>query len=108
VPDHRTENTVQDGSRLRIQDVGGVLWRNNSGAMKTSDGRFLRWGLGNDSVKVNARRKSSDLIGVTPMLILPHHVGRTVGVFTAIENKSSGWVYNPYDEHQKAQYAFYV
>ena len=102
----KTENTVQDGCRLLIQDVGGTLWRNNSGAMQTDDGRFLRWGLGNDSTAVNRRRKSSDLIGVTPMVIRQHHVGRTIGVFTAIETKREAWVYHPNDEHTEAQYNF--
>lgn len=102
----RTENTVQDGCRLLIQDTGGTLWRNNSGAMQTDDGRFLRWGLGNDSAKINKIRKSSDLIGLTSMVIMPHHVGRTIGVFTAIEAKAGGWVYRESDDRTEAQYNF--
>ena len=100
---NKTENTVQDGCRLLIQKTGGILMRNNSGAMKLPDGRFLRWGLGNDSIALNKKRKSPDLIGPTPMLIKPHHVGRTIGVFTAIETKPSGWVFRDSCEHSVAQ-----
>ncbi len=103
---NKTENTVQDGCRLLIQKTGGILLRNNSGAMKLPDGRFLRWGLGNDSAVLNKKRKSSDLIGVTPMLIKPHHVGRTVGVATAIEAKPGGWVFRESCERSVAQLKF--
>jgi hypothetical protein len=102
----KTESTVQDGCRLLVQDVGGLLLRNNSGAQQMPDGSWVRWGLGNDSKQVNKRRKSSDLIGVVPMLIQPHHVGRTVGIFTAIEAKAEGWKYRENDEHAAAQYNF--
>ncbi len=103
---NKTENTVQDGCRLLIQKSGGILLRNNSGAMKLPDGRFLRWGLGNDSTVLNKKRKSSDLIGPTPMLIKPHHVGRTIGVFTAIECKPSNWVFSESSERDMGQLNF--
>lgn len=103
---YKTENTVQDGCRLLIQKSGGILLRNNSGAMKLPDGRFLRWGLGNDSTAMNKKRKSSDLIGITPMLIKQHHIGRTIGVFTAIECKASDWVFRESCERSVAQLKF--
>jgi len=46
---------------------------------------MVRYGLGNDSAQVNAKLKSSDLIGITP-------VGG-VGVFTSYEIKKPGWRY---------------
>lgn len=99
----KTENTVSDGCRLLIQDFGGQLLRNNSGAMQTPTGRWVYFGVGNDGSKASKTRRSSDLIGITPMLILPHHVGRTIGVFTAIEAKREGWVYYENDDHTQHQ-----
>lgn len=49
--------------------------------------RYVRYGLGNDSKKINDRFKSSDLVGITPVIIRPEHVGRTFGIFTGIEVK---------------------
>jgi hypothetical protein len=48
---------------------------------------MIRYGLGNDSAQVNAKLKSSDLIGITPMVI----GGQKVGVFTSYEVKKPGW-----------------
>jgi hypothetical protein len=50
--------------------------------------RYVRYGLGNDSRKINDRFKSPDLIGLTPVIIRPEHIGRTFGVFTGIEVKT--------------------
>ena len=63
--------------------------RNNSGAMKDLTGRLVRYDLGNNSP--NQKTKSSDLIGITSITITPEMVGRTIGVFTAIEVKTEGW-----------------
>lgn len=100
------EATIQDRCRLIASQRGGVLWRNNVGACVTDDGRLLRFGLGNDSAKLNKIMKSSDLIGITPTLIQPHHVGLTLGVFTAIECKRSDWKLTPGDTHAHAQLNF--
>ena len=50
--------------RLEAAKQGILLWRNNVGAVKTSDGRMIRFGLANDSHKMNQHIKSSDLIGI--------------------------------------------
>jgi hypothetical protein len=42
---------------------------------------------------MNQRIKSSDLIGITPVLITQEMVGYRLGVFTAREIKRPGWVY---------------
>lgn len=101
-----SESREQSLIRLAAASADCPLWRNNSGAYKDIYGRMIRYGLGNDSKKINEVWKSSDLIGPTPVLILPHHVGRTLGVFTAIEVKHSGWKFNSKDEHEKAQLNF--
>lgn len=69
----------------------GILWRNNSGALKDDRGVPVRFGLGNDSAAVNALIKSSDLIGITRVVVTPAHVGQVLGVFTAVEVKEPSW-----------------
>lgn len=86
-----SEQAVQQLIRLAASDNGVHLWRNNSGMLYNQDGVPVRYGLGNDSAKINKRLKSSDLIGITPIVVTPEMVGATVGIFTAIEVKRSSW-----------------
>ena len=88
--------------RLAASRDGARLWRNNNGAGKLENGSFVRWGLANETAQMNALLKSSDLIGVRPVLILPEHVGRTLGVFVSREVKRPGWVYRG-DRREQAQ-----
>jgi hypothetical protein len=85
----------------------GYLGRNNSGACTDETGRQIRYGLGNISAQHNREIKSSDYIGCTPTLILPHMVGYYLGVFTAFETKPSGWKLTPGDERGQAQAKFH-
>ncbi len=97
-----TEAEIQQEVRKRIAELGGAVWRNNKGAGKLENGSFVRWGLCNDSAALGARIRSADLIGIRPLLILPEHVGRTIGQFISVECKASG--YRPHDtEHEIAQ-----
>ncbi len=102
------ESPVQQRIRLDAAYAGTDLWRNNSGALPDRNGRLVRYGLCNDDPALNKRIKSSDLIGVTPLFIMPQHVGQVVGVFTAIECKQEGWRFNPSDERVVAQAAFHA
>jgi hypothetical protein len=77
--------------RLSASRAGWRVFRNNVGATHTHDGRFIRYGLANDSKRVNESLKSSDLIGIRPVRIDPIHLGRTLGQFIAIECKRPGW-----------------
>ncbi len=81
----------------------GILWRNNVGALRSSTGQWIRFGLANDSPAMNRNVKSADLIGITPVIITPEHVGKTLGVFTSVECKSSNWKYRNNDKHTAAQ-----
>lgn len=54
----------------------------------------MRYGLGNESAALNKKYKSSDLIGITPLVITADMVGRKLGIFTAIEVKKEGWDYS--------------
>lgn len=101
------EASLQQQIRLVAAYQQIELWRNNSGACKDETGRMIRYGLGNDSQKVNAHCKSSDLIGVTPLFVMPHHVGTVIGVFTAVEVKAPGWHMRPSDDRALAQSRFH-
>jgi len=90
----RTEADVQSAVRIARARDGWRLWRNNVGACLDTRGRAVRYGLANDSAALNARLKSSDLIGVAPG-----------GQFVARECKAPGWVYRGTDR-EEAQLAF--
>ena len=100
------ESAVQQRTRLELARLGALVYRNNVGACEDKQGRIIRYGLCNESAQMNRSLKSSDLIGVTPVLIQPHHVGRTLGVFTAIECKHSDWHMTPSDARAQAQQRF--
>jgi hypothetical protein len=92
------ENDVAATIRLEASALGGRMWRNNIGAVMVPDeGRMIRYGLANESQRVNAVLKSSDLIGIMPVVIEAHHVGTTFGRFTAREIKRPGWQYHGTD-----------
>lgn len=89
-----SEASVQNDVRLAAQRRGVYLWRNNSGVLEDRGGRPVRFGLGNDSARINKVLKSSDLIGIAPD-------GRMV----AIECKAPDWR-GPRNERERAQAAF--
>lgn len=100
---HRNERDAQDAVRLEASQRGVRLWRNNVGAVTTDDGRHVRFGLANDSSRMNAMVKSADLIGITPVVITPDMVGKTIGVFTSIEVKGPRWLPGQTDTRTLAQ-----
>lgn len=94
-------------SRIRLEATarGLRLWRNNNGAATMEDGSFIRFGLANDSEKLNKVFKSSDLIGIRPVAIGTQHFGHVLGQFVAREVKEPGWIYSG-TEREAAQLAF--
>jgi hypothetical protein len=78
-----TEGDVQNLIRIEGAKNGLMFWRNNSGVLKDTTGRAVRFGLGNDSKRVNMVSKSSDLIGIW----------KPYGIFVAVECKIEGWRY---------------
>lgn len=88
-----SEAAVQNEIRLEASKAGLRLWRNNVGAIKDERGVPVRYGLCNDNAQLNASLKSSDLIGIRPVLIQPHHVGTVIGQFVAREVKAPTWRY---------------
>lgn len=74
------EGVIQNQIRLALSKDGVVNFRNNTGMVKDPEtGRVIRFGL---------CKGSSDVIGITPVVITQDMVGKTVGVFTAVEVKT--------------------
>lgn len=103
--EYKTEATLQQSVRIEASESGGRLWRNNTGAATDDNGRLIRFGLCNESAKVNAKIKSSDLIGLRPIVITEDMVGKTFGQFVAIETKKPGWRYTG-TKRERAQKKF--
>lgn len=80
--------------RLEASRKNCRLWRNNVGVLQDATGRPVRYGLANDSKRLNEKLKSSDAIGWRRVTIEPHHVGNVIAQFLAREVKESGWVYS--------------
>lgn len=75
------ELAVQNTIRLDLGRGPVRLWRNNTGALKDTNGRLVRYGL---------CKGSADLIGLRTIEITPDMVGQRIAVFTAIEVKDRG------------------
>jgi hypothetical protein len=101
-----SEGNVQQQIRIAAARNGTPLLRNNSGACLDQNGRMIRYGLGNDSAKLNKSFKSSDLIGIWPVTVTPEMVGQTLGVFFAVEVKAPGWKFRQSDKRAVAQQNF--
>jgi hypothetical protein len=95
-----SEAHVQSLVRLEAAHKGLKLWRNNVGVLQSDTGVPVRYGLANDSPKLNAVLKSGDLIGWRPILILPHHVGGKIAQFVSRECKRPGWNYSGTEREQ--------
>jgi len=102
----QSEAAVQTAVRLEASQVGARLFRNNVGAYQDPDsGRWVRYGLANDSKQMNQQIKSADLIGIRPILITEQHIGFIIGQFIAREVKAGGWTYKA-TEREVAQLRF--
>lgn len=100
--DPSTEAGAQQRVRLAYAQADALLYRNNVGVMQDDTGRVVRFGLANESKQMNEHIKSSDLIGIQPVLITQEMVGTVIGQFLARETKRPGWVYagTPREEAQ--------
>lgn len=99
------ESVVQETARLQASQMGWRLFRNNKGVLPDARGVPVRFGLCNDNEKLGKRLRSSDLIGIRPVIITPDMVGSTIGQFVAREIKKAGWKYKG-TEHEEAQLRF--
>jgi hypothetical protein len=87
------EAATQVKVRLDAAKAGIMLWRNNVGALQDARGVWVRYGLCNDSMALNEKVKSADLIGIKPVTIEPHMIGWRIGQFVSREVKKPGWTY---------------
>ena len=101
----RSEAAVQAALRAKASEHGWRIFRNNVGVLPDERGVPVRFGLANDSPALNKICKSSDLIGIRPVVITPEMVGSIIGQFVAIECKSEDWHYAG-SEREKAQLKF--
>ena len=100
-----SETSVLVQVRLEASRQGIITFRNNSGVLKNERGVPIRFGLSNESAAVNKMCKSSDLIGIKPVVVTQAMVGTTVGVFWAREIKEPLWKYTG-GEREQAQKRF--
>lgn len=95
-----SEAAVQQNLRLEGARSGVRLFRNNVGGTYDDEGNFIRYGLANDSEKMNKTIKSGDLIGIRPIIITEHMVGSTIGQFVSREAKKGGWRFSNTEREQ--------
>lgn len=102
-----SEARVQSQVRLEAATNGVWLTRNNVGAFQDpNSGRWIRYGLCNESKQQNSLVKSGDLIGIRPRVIIVTDIGKTIGQFVSRECKHEGWKPRPNDKHEQAQARF--
>lgn len=86
---------ADDGNGPAIQrhyaDQGVRLWRCNTGVLPDARGIPVRFGLANDSPKLNKQLKCGDYVGWRPRLITPDMVGGVIAEFWSVEAKRDGW-----------------
>jgi hypothetical protein len=97
-----SEAAVQAQVRLEAARKGVKLWRNNVGVLKDARGVPVRYGLANDSSRLNQACKSGDLIGWRRKLITTADVGTWIAQFVSRECKRPGWKFKG-DAHELAQ-----
>lgn len=97
------ETEVLQAVRSEAAKKGLRVWRNNIGAFEAEGGRWVRYGLANDSAAVNRKIKSGDLIGIRPHRVTPLDVGRVIGQFVSREVKAPSWRYTATDREQAQQ-----
>ncbi len=97
--DGDAESDAQQQARLNVASAGALSWRNNVGATPAkckkcgAPSQPVRFGLANDSAKLNKQIKSADLILAIPRVITPQMVGTTIAQFGSVEVKRPGWHY---------------
>lgn len=89
--EHQSESQIQAAVRLGLARIGYLLFRNNRGAFKDKTGRWVRYGLANDSKPFGKKLGAHDLIGWRTITITADMVGKEFAQFVSIECKEEGW-----------------
>lgn len=108
-----SEAGVQSRVRIEAASAGWHVFRNNVGAAymirpkdlcpqcaARAERSFVRYGLANDSKKLNGQIKSADLIGWRPRLITVDDAGKIIAQFVSRECKRSDWRYTGTPEEE--------
>lgn len=101
-----SESRAQSEVRLEAARKDVILWRNNVGALPDERGVPVRYGLANESKAMNAAIKSSDLIGIRKVRVVPEMVGSVIGQFVAREVKHGAWTWGEDAGREVAQKTF--
>lgn len=88
-----SEAAVSQRMRLAAAKAGIFPWRNQVGALPDESGRYIRFGLCNDTPALNKSVKSSDYVGIKPVTITAEMVGQRFGQFWCREMKEHSWRY---------------
>lgn len=93
VRDDFSEAATTQRMLLAAAAAGIYPWRNNVGSLPDETGRWIRYGLCNDTKKLNENYKSSDFIGPKPVIITQEMVGHKFAQFWCREMKPADWRY---------------
>lgn len=74
------ESNIGGEIMVASSKIGATLFRNSKGLFFTQDGRRVAGGL--------LAKGSADYIGILPVKITENLIGKTIGVFVAIEAKT--------------------
>lgn len=88
----KSEKRIESEIQLALSKNGTIPFRNAVGVGYTKDGSIFNYGL---------CKGSSDIIGITPVTITPDMVGKTLGIFTAVEVKKSRSGYKASDTQRR-------
>ena len=75
------ESEIQEHIRAVLNTGRTRAWRNNIAKAQVHGGRWVNFGIPGPG--------GSDLIGLHSIIIEPHHVGKRMAVFLAVEVKSA-------------------
>lgn len=89
----KQEKSIQSSILLSLSGAGSTVWRNETagawvGRPIHREGQTVTL-AGARMLQAGLCVGSCDIIGVTPVTITPDMIGRTVGVFTAVEVKAA-------------------
>jgi hypothetical protein len=91
------EGKASQNVKLRANELGCRLYKNNTGVAYNSENRPVFFGLGNEGKKGDDDIRTPDWIGWRNTIITQEMVGKSLPIFVAIDAKKVGF-------KQKIQY----